>query len=65
MHPVQLETGPRLHRAALGLPEKFHVRRRQQGRTLVVLQGDTEQEAPATSEEVSAGTAATLYCCCY
>jgi len=53
MHPVQLETGPRLHRAAQGLPEKFHVRLKQQGRTLVVLQGDTEQEAHERAQRLA------------
>lgn len=45
MTAVQMERGPRMYRAAQGLPEKFHVRLKQQGRTLVVLQGNTEQEA--------------------
>jgi hypothetical protein len=53
MHPVQLEAGPRLFRAAQGLPEKFHVRLKQRGRTLVVLQGDTEQEAHERAQRLA------------
>ncbi|MOA36258.1 hypothetical protein D3C78_1577710 [compost metagenome] len=42
---VEMERGPRLHRAAQGLPPKHFARLKQRGRTLAVLSGDTEKEA--------------------
>ncbi len=42
---VEMERGPRLHRAAQGLPPKYFVRLKHQGRTLANLSGDTAEEA--------------------
>ncbi|WP_397450859.1 hypothetical protein [Pseudomonas sp. NA-150] len=40
-----IELGELFYRALRGLPPKYHVRLKQDGRTLAVLQGDSEQEA--------------------
>lgn len=42
---IEMERGPRLHRAAQGLPPKHFVRLKHQGRTLANLSGDTAEEA--------------------
>lgn len=42
---MHVEQGQAIYRAMHGLPPKYHVRLKHQGRTLSVLQGDSEQEA--------------------
>lgn len=42
---VPIERGQVIHRALLGLPPKYHSRLKQGGRTLSILQGDTQDEA--------------------
>ncbi|RRV59812.1 hypothetical protein EGJ08_11170 [Stutzerimonas stutzeri] len=48
-----IETGQVLHRAMLGLPPKYHSRLKQGGRTLAILQGDTQQEADDRAQRLA------------
>lgn len=48
-----IERGEVIHRAMLGLAPKHHVRLKHQGRTLAVLQGDTEQEAQERAQRLA------------
>lgn len=40
-----IENGQVMYRAMRGLPPKYHARLKQGGRTLAILQGDSQQEA--------------------
>lgn len=48
-----IERGEVIHRAMLGLAPKHHVRLKHQGRTLAILQGDTEQEAAERAQRLA------------
>lgn len=49
-----IERGQVLYRQAHGLPDLYHVRLKQRGRTLAVLSGDTLQEAHDRAERLVA-----------
>lgn len=42
-----------LYRCHKGLPPKYHARLKQDGRTLAVLQGDTQEEATSRAERLA------------
>lgn len=44
MDLIPIERGQQIYRERRGLPPKYHARLKHKGRTLVVLQGDTEEE---------------------
>jgi len=48
-----IERGEVIHRAMLGLAPKYHARLKHQGRTLAILQGDTEQEAAERAQRLA------------
>lgn len=50
---MEMERGPRLHRAAQGLPPKHFARLKQRDRTLAVLSGDTEEEAQQRAQRLA------------
>lgn len=49
-----IEKGQTAYRQMRGLPPKYHARLKHKGRTLAVLQGDTQQEANERAERLVA-----------
>lgn len=47
-----IEKGQVAYRHAQGLPSKYHARLKLKGRTLAILQGDTQQEANERAERL-------------
>jgi hypothetical protein len=50
---MHVEQGQAIYRAMNGLAPKYHVRLKHQGRTLSILQGDSEQEAHDRAERIA------------
>lgn len=48
-----IEKGQMAYRQMRGLPPKYHARLKHKGRTLCVLQGDTQQEANDRAERLA------------
>ncbi|RRW39462.1 hypothetical protein EGJ52_24615 [Pseudomonas luteola] len=52
MDLIPIERGQQIYRERRGLPPKYHARLKHKGKTLVILQGDSEQEVQERAQRL-------------